>query len=152
MRYLKNSETNEIIEGQAFGSLFDNWIELTESEILAYKLQEAKTAKISEVKNACRTFRTLPLTVGGKTYKTTDNAKSKFWIKVNGSLTGDFPITWLESDNISFVSLTKIQASAVYDAFEAQDLSAYQQRGVYFNQINACTTLEQLNAININFE
>jgi hypothetical protein len=116
------------------------------------QFQEAKTSKIYETKNACESFRTTPLTVDNKIYKATDNAKLKFWSLVNGSLVSDFPIIWLEADDVSFVSLSKVQATALYDAFEAQDRSAYQQRKNYLDQINSCTTLEQVKAININFK
>lgn len=116
------------------------------------QLQEAKTFKIYETKNACETFRTTPLAVDGKTYKATDTAKLKFWSLVNGSLVNDYPIIWLEVDDVSFVSLSYVQAISLYNAFESQDRSAYQQRKAYLDQINNCTTLEQVKAININFK
>lgn len=116
------------------------------------QFQEAKTFKIYETKNACETFRTTPLAVGGKTYKATDTAKLKFWSLVNGSLVNDYPIIWLEADDVSFVSLSHVQAISLYNAFEFQDRSAYQQRKAYLDQINNCTTLEQVKAININFK
>ncbi len=141
----KNSHYNENFSIQ-------EWVSqggvIEQEDFLAIK----KQSKISEVKNACEIFRTSALTVGGKTYKTTDTAKLKFWSLVNGSATGDYPIIWLEVDDISFVSLSKVQATALYDAFEDQDRSAYQQRGVYLSQIEACTTSEEVQAITINFQ
>lgn len=144
-----NSTITELPEG-AIALTDEEWenrLQPSESQLLA----SAKTSKLAQCKSACEAFRTSPLTVEGATYKTTDNAKLKFWSLVNGSLTGDYPIIWLESDDVSFVSLTKIQATAIYDAFEAQDRSAYQQRGAYLSQIENCSTIEELNNININF-
>jgi hypothetical protein len=46
--FLKNTITNDI--GQFANHQGEGWVELTESEILAYELQEAKTSKIKEIK------------------------------------------------------------------------------------------------------
>lgn len=52
MKYLKNPETNQIVKGEAFGAYFDAWQELTESEIDAYELGQAKAEKIAQIKGA----------------------------------------------------------------------------------------------------
>ena len=50
MKYLKNPETNQIVKSENFGLFFDDWEELTETEIDAYKLQEAKALKLAQLK------------------------------------------------------------------------------------------------------
>jgi len=50
MKYLKNPETNQIVKGEAFGAYFDAWQELTQSEIDAYELGQAKAEKIAQIK------------------------------------------------------------------------------------------------------
>jgi hypothetical protein len=48
MIYLKNLETGEIIKGNLFGSFFDSWRKLTQDEIDAYELEQAKLPKIAQ--------------------------------------------------------------------------------------------------------
>lgn len=50
MKYLKKSETNQVVKGEEFGAFFDSWIELTQEEIDAYELAEAKAIKITQLK------------------------------------------------------------------------------------------------------
>jgi len=105
MIYLKNLETKEIIKGESFGPYFDSWAELTQSEIDAYELEQAKLAKTAQ----CQTY-----------LEGTDWQAAAF-IKYGR------PIDANVSENCLKAKQWKID-------------------------IAACTTLEQLNKIIINFD
>jgi len=104
MKYLKNLETGEIIKGDSFGSFFDSWAELTQSEIDAYELEQAKLAKIAQ----CQAY--------------------------------------LESTDWQAVAFIKYARPINTNVFE-NCLKAKQWK----IDIAACTTLEELNNINIDF-
>lgn len=62
MIYLRNPITKQVVKSEAFGSFFDNWIKLTEQEITAYLLEEAKKSKKLElerfyISQECWTFK-----------------------------------------------------------------------------------------------
>jgi hypothetical protein len=105
MKYLKNPATNEIVKGENFGAFFDSWQELTQSEIDAYELEQAKFIKIAQCQN----------------YLESTDWQAAAFIKYGR------PIDANVSENCLKAKQWKID-------------------------IAACTTLEELNAININFE
>lgn len=105
MKFLKNPSTNEIVKGEAFGAYFDSWEELTQSEIDAYELQEAKNIKIS----LCRTY--------------------------------------LAKTDWQIIAFTERNRVVDEDVATNRPLAVSRQ-----DEIAACTTLEELNNININFE
>ena len=129
----------------------ENWVLASESEIIAHELSQAKIKKIAEVKLARQTFQYANLTVGGYEFIATKSAKDSFFSKVNGSVSTDYPIDWRLADDISWVSLSKTESYALYEAMEAQQTSAYQQETVFYIAINGATSVEELAAININF-
>jgi len=117
------------------------------------QLDAAKITKIAEVKTARQVFQELPITIDGQTFSATESAKNKFWAKVNRYGTpSNYSINWLLTDGVTWISLNKTQAYALYDAMEAQEDSAYKQQSIYLAAIEAATSLEELNNININFE
>jgi len=115
-------------------------------------LEEAKIAKIAEVKLAREIFQYANLTVGSYEFKSTQNAKLLFFSKVNGSASAEYPIDWLLADDVSWVSLSKTESYAIYVAMEAQETSAYKQASVFYSAINTASSIEELAAINIKFE
>jgi hypothetical protein len=100
--FLKNTITGSI--GQFSNPQGEGWIALTESEILAYELQEAKTSKLSQ----CKSY-----------------LSSTDWYAIR------------KADN---------GTSIPTEIAENRELARTLQ-----DDINACTTIEELNAININF-
>ena len=104
MIYLKNLETEEIIKGESFGSLFDSWEKLTQDEIDAYELEEAKTVKI----NQCKAY--------------------------------------LNNTDWQIIALTERNRVVDENVATNRPLAVSLQA-----EIAACTTLEELNNININF-
>lgn len=105
MKYLKNPETNQIVKSNEFGPFFDSWVELTQEEIDAYELEEAKTVKI----NQCKTY--------------------------------------LNNTDWQIIALTERNRVVNEDVATNRPLAVSLQA-----EIAACTTLEELNNININFE
>jgi hypothetical protein len=104
MKYLKNLETGEIIKGESFGSYFDSWAELTQDEIDAYELEEAKKIKI----NQCKAY--------------------------------------LNNTDWQIIALTERNKAVDEDVVTNRPLAVSLQA-----EIAACTTLEELNNINIDF-
>ena len=129
------------------------WIEaggIVESEFTDLELLDnAKTAKTAEAKAKRKVFQYTNIIVDGNTYKATKDAKLLFFAKVNGNPV--YPINWRLADDITFISLTEVEATNIYDAFEAQETAAYTQEDAYLSEIESATTLEEVEAININY-
>ena len=122
----------------------------TESE-LSDQLSFAKIAKIAKVKLAREIFQYANLTVGGYEFTATKNAKLLFFSKVNGLASTDYPIGWRLADDISWVSLSKTEASALKNAMEAQETSAFKQESVFYIAINKATSVKEVAAIDVKF-
>ena len=174
MKYLKNLETGEIIKGESFGSFFDSWQELTQEEIDAYELAEAKTTKIAQLK-ANRNVALGKPYAACKAYEwdKPEIEENKVYFEFSAKATGvqlTEPSTIIFSASLGGIikySCTIIEGEnkrkgyVILDQAVSQNVSTYlEDRGTtyisYANEkeveINACTTLEELNAININFE
>jgi hypothetical protein len=89
MIYLKEPNTNRIVEFQSKASIgagFANWTELTESEITAYELQEAKDAKIAQLKTNRDNNLSSPMaSIQAFEYGTTQNVYFEFLTKSTGN-------------------------------------------------------------------
>ena len=130
----------------------ENWVLASEGEITAYELSQAKIKKIAEVKSAREIFQYANLTIGDYEFTATKNAKVLFCSKVNGLASAGYPIDWRLADDISWVSLSKTEASALKNAMEVQETSAFKQESVFYIAINKATSIEELAAIDIKFE
>jgi len=117
-----------------------------------FSLDELKIKKIAEVKLAREIFQYTNLTVGGYEFKSTQDAKLLFFSRVNGSASADYPIDWRLADDVSWVSLSETEASALKEAMETQETSAYKQESVFYSAINTASSIEELAAIDIKFE
>ena len=116
-----------------------------------FSLDELKIKKIAEVKSAREIFQYTNLTVGDYEFTATKNAKLSFFSKVNGLASTDYPVDWRLADDISWVSLSKTESYALYEAMEAQETSAYRQESVFYGAINTASSIEELAAIEIKF-
>lgn len=130
----------------------ENWVLASKSEIIAYELSQAKIAKIAEVKSAREIFQYANLTVGDYEFTSTRNAKLLFFSKVNSLASTDYPINWRLADNISWVSLSKTETSALKKAMETQETSAFKQESVFYDAINKASSIKELTAVDIKFE
>jgi hypothetical protein len=110
-------------------------------------LAEAKAAKIAQLESLRKAFQYANLEVNGHIYVNTETAQNKFFNKLANTT---FPMDWRLA-NLSWVILDQQEALEVRDVIVARETLAYQTESDYFTEINDCTTLEELNTININF-
>lgn len=155
MIYKKEPITNRIISFESEASIgagFVNWVILTESEILAYELQEAKTSKISQLESARKEFQYKNIELNGETYVASkiacDNLSGVIDVMVDNNLV---QTNWINANGEAII-LTLVEARNLRTAMFSQQSSAYFQEVAFKEDINACTTIAELNAINITFQ
>lgn len=185
MIYKKEPTTNRIVSFQneaSIGAGFANWITLSESEILAYELQEAKTTKITQLNlnrdaaNIAPMEDTKAMEVivedgeddkfGNEVYflfrtvNTNNPATSPSTIISTAIRKGINPDYYLRYScaiidggiiRKGYVALTGDIASEISDHAEMRNTENIREANRIEDQINACTTLEEVEAININF-
>lgn len=117
-----------------------------------FTLEEIKIHKIQEVKQKRDVFLNSNITVSTGEYKATQTAKSLFFNAVNGRTATQFPMPWRLADDITWVKLTKDDAYELYDAFETQETSGYEQESAFLISINSAQTVEDVNSIIIEFK
>ncbi len=141
-----NIQTGEITE-----------LDLTAGEIQAINdraplaLQEAKTSKISQLDKNRNDFCLIPIEYQGNFYATTINAWAAISYLANGLATlsteAQHP-NYPEGDNIT---LTKADFKTIATLIQGREMESRNVRKLKLEEINACTTLEEVNAINITF-
>lgn len=107
MIYLKEPNTNRIVKFQSEASIgagFANWTRLTESEILAYELEQAKASKIAQCKAylSSTDWEHTAFVERGRPY---DEVKAKRLVAVNlqnDIAREDITLEELENININF--------------------------------------------------
>lgn len=109
---------------------------------------DAKVSKIQEVKTKRDAFIQQEVSYYQKKYKANEYAKLKFFAVFNQ---GIFPIAWRESDDVTWVSLDETKAKGLANKFTSQDQSGYQQETAFLNKINEAKTLDEVNAIKIEY-
>jgi hypothetical protein len=164
MKYLKNPQTNQIVKSKVFGSFFDSWIELTQEEIDAYELAEAKAIKITQLKaNRISEMEVeTPKPSSLEVYEI-DGVSRTFKIKISdiailnsriirlqNAIAGT-TAQWTDIDN-NRLDLTLDQFRTLANHLDVRDQNLFTLYTEKLVEINACTTLEELNSININFE
>lgn len=172
MKYLQNPETNQIVKGEEFGSFFDNWQKLTENEIEAYKLNQAKLEKIAQLKSN-RNAALEKTWVTSMAYEWGKEEEPKVYFEFSTKSTG---IVLTEPHTIIFGALlssepikysckiiegeNKREGYIILNQEIAERLSSHLRfDGTnyvgYANEkeveINACTTIEEIEEIDINF-
>lgn len=149
MFILKNTTTGLI--GEFANHQGEGWIALTESEILAYELQEAKTSKLAQLESARKEFQYKNIELNGETYVASkiacDNLSGAIDVMVDNSLT---QTNWINANDEAII-LTLVEARNLRTAMFSQQSSAYFQEAVFKEGINACTTIVELNNVNIEF-
>lgn len=143
--FLKNITTNDI--GQFANPQGEGWIALSGSEIVAYELQEAKDSKIAQITPARDAFMYADIEYNGSTF--TNSQVSGNNITSALAIMGT-SINWLDTSG-NLVVMTKTQLKELGVLIIDKRNIGYFQEAALTNQINACTTLEELNAINIEF-
>ena len=173
MKYLKNPATNEIVKGESFGAFFDAWVELTQEEIDVYKLEQAKLAKIAKLK-ANRNAALEKTWIASTAHEWEKEQEPKVFFEFSVKSTG---IVLTEPHTIVFGALLSVvpikysckiiegenrrEGYIVLNQEVAGKLSNHLRDDgtiyvTYANdleaEINACTTIEEVESININFQ
>jgi hypothetical protein len=144
-----NSTITELPEG-AIALTDEEWeLRLEPSE--TQKLANAKTARLAQLDKNRNDFCLIPIEYQGNTYATTINAWAAISYLANGlatlSTTAEYP-NYPQGDNIT---LTKADFKAIATLIQTREMESRNVRKSKVDEINACTTLEQVNAINITF-
>lgn len=118
---------------------------------LDVQLQEAKTSKIAQLDINRNDFCLIPIEYQDNTYATTINAWAAISYLANGlstlSTTAEYP-NYPQGDNIT---LTKQDFKNIAGLIQIREMFSRDKRKDLMTQINACTTIEEVEAININF-
>ena len=112
-------------------------------------LQEAKTFKISQLTQNRSLWQYQNIIIGGRTFKNSPTAQNKLVNLVATTKDADYPIKWIYEEGIFEIS--KVQAYNLIDTIKTREYEAYIKEYDLTTQINACTTIEEVEAININF-
>lgn len=147
---LKNKITNQI--GEFANHQGDDWLDITNlPEGEEYLLNKAKTTKLAELNKNRNDFCLIPIEYQDNAYATTINAWAAISYLANGlatlSTTAEYP-NYPQGDNIT---LTKADFKAIAGLIQAREMASRDLRKAKITEINACTTVEEVNAINITF-
>ena len=157
---LRNKITNQI--GTFANHQGIDWEQLTENEILAYELQEAKTAKLAQILPARNAFMYADIEYKGS-YFTNSQVSGN---NLTAEIADQTPIIeWLYA-NGNRVDLTLEEAKELSSLIKAKRRIGYFQEASLINQINnisndtqyfnedgeEISALQALDNININFE
>ena len=119
---------------------------------LNIQLQEAKTSKLSQLESARKEFQYKNIELNGETYVASkiacDNLSGAIDVMIDNNLV---QTNWINANDEAII-LTLVEARNLRTAMFSQQSSAYFQELAFKEDINACITIEELNAININFE
>jgi hypothetical protein len=124
--------------------------ELTVLESELISLEEVKRAKLDKLLMERMVFQYSNIQIGINIFVNTDKAQNKFFNKIKRKNAADFPIDWRLYD-YSWIRLSYDDALALEAAIGNREYSAYKQETDYVNQINACITIEEINAITFEF-
>ena len=110
-------------------------------------LQEAKTAKIAEITPARDAFMYADIEYNGSTFTNSEVSGNNLTARLRKQ-----PVTikWLDSTG-NRIDLTLLEAEELSDLIENKREVGYFQEAALITQINACTTIAEVEAINITF-
>jgi hypothetical protein len=126
------------------------WAQI-EAQLSIVGLEEAKTSKLAQLDKNRNDFCLMPIEYQGNAYATTINAWAAISYLANGlatlSTTVEYP-NYPQGDNIT---LTKADFRAIAGLIQTKEMNSRDLRKAKIIEINACTTLDKINAINIDF-
>lgn len=114
---------------------------------LEVQLQEAKTAKLAQITPARDAFMYSDIEYNGSFFTNSQVSGNNLTAEI---ATQTPLIEWLDSSG-NQVDLTLEQAMELSALIKAKRRAGYFQEAILIGQINACTTIEELNNINIEF-
>lgn len=154
MIYLKEPNTNRIVEFQdeaLIGISFEGWIRLNEEESLIYELQKTKEERKNQLKSNRQAFQYSNFIFEENIYKASESAQNKLANKIQTvSQSGNALFSWNDAFD-EVIALELSEAQELLAAIIAREDFAYSNYAEKLKEIEACTTLEELNNININF-
>jgi len=122
-----------------------------ELKISAIKLAEAKDSKIAEISAIRETVsEKSTVTYNTKDYANSQNARVAILRRVTSLNDTDTKVYFTYPDQ-EVVNLDKADFEAIATLIEDNELLARQTEGSLIAQVNACTTIEEVNNINVDF-
>lgn len=147
MAYKRNPLTQEIVKLNIFPSDFDNWETVSNEEIILYE-QSIKIAQLNRNRND---FCLIPVEYNGNLFASTLEAKNAICYKIcllsNATSIADY-YTYPQGEKIQ---LSKTDLKAIANLIEQREIESRDKRYNLINQINNCTTLEEIELIDITF-
>ena len=146
--FIEIEDSEQILDKQmcVIGGVYQEYV-----KPLDIQLQEAKEAKLAQLNINRDAFCLIPIEYQGNTYATTINAWAAISYLANGlstlATTAEYPN--IEGDNII---LTKADFKEIAALIQTREMESRTLRKAKIDDINACTTIEELENININFE
>ena len=146
MYILKNKNDSSIVE---FANLQgDDWLDITNlPEGAEYLLNKAKISKLAQITPARDAFMFANIEYNGSTF--TNSQVSGNNITSALAIMGT-TIDWLDTSG-NLVVMTKVQLKELGGLIMNKRNVGYFKEATLTTQINACTTIEQVEAINIDF-
>ena len=127
---------------QVIGGVYQEYIK-PDAELL----QEAKDAKIAQIKSNNKAFIYLPVDYNGSTFLNTEISGKNLETAFNFI---DEPIQWLDI-NGNVISLTKLQVKDLITLMINHRSTGYFLEASLINQVVACATILEVNNIDITF-
>ena len=140
---IEDSEQDNSKQMCVIGGVYQEYV-----KPLNIQLQEAKTSKLAQITPARNAFMYADIEYNGSTF--TNNQVSGNNITSALAIMGT-SINWLDISG-NLVVMTKTQLKELGALIIDKRNIGYFQEAVLINDINACTTIEEINAINITFE
>ncbi len=150
MKYLKEPITNRIVIGENFGAAFDDWQELTQSEIDAYELDQVKADKLSQLKSR-RDNSTIQEVRKGKTFPLKSSDMPAIIARFNRTQEGRVLTANWTDINGDRIALGVDDFRIMRNHLDAQDETLHNEYKRIKKLIEDSATIEQLNAIQFTF-
>ena len=151
LQFFKNKTTGQLEKTTGNNLPIFTWEEITEEEYFLQMFLDFKAKKITELKEKRNNFMYVPIVLSnGYVLKSTKYAVMQFfWEQLK---TKDFPMRWRLSNDITFIYLSEDECKEYANKVRIQYELGYEKESVYREQIENCTTIEELSNINIVFE
>lgn len=118
---------------------------------IAQQLQEAQDAKLIQLSSNRSSYCLEPIEYQGNTYATTLEGKQAIAFLANGLPTPETVAGYPTSPEDIVIDLTKSDFQAIATLIQTREMESREIRRAKTIEINDCTTLEEVAAVNINF-
>ena len=152
-KYRINTTDNSYQKDEGnLGAFFysSDWREATQAEVDSYELQKAKDSAITNLNRNREDHCLKDITQDNIAYKITAEAKNALTYII-GSLHNDTDSSAYFSAEGQNVTLTKTKFKELASSIQTREVQSRIARASKKQQIEACTTIEQVNQIDITF-